>query len=107
MERRRLFFLGLAGTAAMATAALSSAEAAPRTPSPALPAGPAEPQELLPENAVLQNEMAEEGDIELAQYYGGPPRRRGPRCWVQTRQVRFRDRWGHWRVRTVQRRVCR
>lgn len=39
---------------------------------------------------------------------GGPGRgRRRPRCWIETRQIPFRDRWGRLRYRTVQREVCR
>lgn len=44
---------------------------------------------------------------------GGDPQllnvqyRRGPRCFLQTREVRFIDRFGRPRVRVVQRRVCR
>lgn len=39
----------------------------------------------------------------------GPYRGRGrrPRCWIETRQIPFRDRWGRVRYRTVQREVCR
>jgi hypothetical protein len=41
--------------------------------------------------------------------WDGPPpgHRRRRRCWVETRQVRYRDRWGRVRWRTVQQQVCR
>jgi len=44
--------------------------------------------------------------------WGGPRRGQGRgrarrRCWIETRQVAFRDRWGRVRYRTVQREVCR
>jgi len=46
----------------------------------------------------------------VAQPGWGPPpgrHRRRRRCWVETRQVRYRDRWGRLRWRTVQQQVCR
>ncbi|MGG5809686.1 hypothetical protein [Falsiroseomonas sp. CW058] len=42
---------------------------------------------------------------EEAQYGGGRRRRR--RCWIETRRVPFRDRWGRVRYRLVEREVCR
>lgn len=93
-----MLFLGLAGAAA--ALGLKPAEAA-------MPGNTMAPRA---EPAVVTGPQAGTGgdDVEPVQYYGGPPRRhRRPRCWMEARQVRFRDRWGHWRVRTVERRVCR
>ena len=40
--------------------------------------------------------------------WGPPPgHRRRRRCWIETRQIRYRDRWGRIRFRTVQQQVCR
>jgi len=40
--------------------------------------------------------------------WGPPPgHRRRRRCWIETRQVRYRDRWGRVRWRTVEQQVCR
>lgn len=40
--------------------------------------------------------------------WGPPPgHHRRRRCWIETRQVRYRDRWGRVRWRTVQQQVCR
>lgn len=36
-----------------------------------------------------------------------PGHRRRRRCWIETRQIRYRDRWGRVRFRTVQQQVCR
>ncbi|WP_165943504.1 hypothetical protein [Roseicella aquatilis] len=33
--------------------------------------------------------------------------RRGRRCWYEPRRIRYRDRWGRIRHRTVRQRVCR
>lgn len=99
-----MLFLGLAGTAA--ALGLKPAWAAMPGDTTGLAAGPAPRAEP----AVLTGPQAEPGgdDVEPVQYRDGPPRRhRRPRCWMEARQVRFRDRWGHWRVRTVERRVCR
>ena len=95
-----MLFLGLAGAAA----ALGLKPAGAAMPGDTTGLGPR------PEPAMRMGPQAETGgdDAELVQYRDGPPRRhRRPRCWTEARQVRFRDRWGHWRVRTVERRVCR
>ena len=44
-----------------------------------------------------------------AQFYPPPPPRHRPprpRCRWETRQIRYRDRWGKMHIRTVQQQVC-
>jgi len=110
MERRRLMFMGLAGAlsatlglAATARAGIVGDTSGLGGPGPE-PARPATPQSA-------RSEAPEEG-VQLAQYRQGPPPHRGPRhrrgrCWNETRRVRYRDRWGRVRHRTVTERVCR
>ena len=88
MKRRGLFsaILGL-GFAGGASAAM---------PRPVLP-----PEEVEVQDAWSQDPDAQAG-LQEVQYRGG--RRR--RCWYETRQIRFRDRWGRWQFRTVRRQVC-
>lgn len=110
MERRRLMFMGLAGalTATFGLAAgaqagvLGDTTGLRRSPAPGL-----EDETLAMEPGTVADEA--EGGVELAQYGGpGPGRgRRGRRCWNETRNVRYRDRFGRVRVRRVTQRVCR
>lgn len=103
MERRRLMFLGLAsaltttlGLAATAKAGvLGDTSGLARSPTPDAVALDATDAEML------------EDGIQLAQYGPGRNRRRRPRCWNETRNVRYRDRWGRMRTRQVTQRVCR
>jgi hypothetical protein len=99
MLNRRSMFLGLAGGLTAALGLTAAAEAAPAAIVPAMPVGDATSLDHLP-----TADAQEEGDVELAQFRG---RRRGPRCWNETQRIRFRDRWGRMRIRTVTRRVCR
>jgi hypothetical protein len=63
--------------------------------------------------SVVSPAAAERDDLLLpVQYYPPPPGsgygwRRRPRCWIERRRVTFRDRFGRWRQRFVERRVCR
>ncbi|MEI6161750.1 MAG: hypothetical protein WCP77_18090 [Roseococcus sp.] len=51
---------------------------------------------------------ATSGPAEAQPGWAPPPgHRRRRRCWVETRQVRYRDRWGRLRRRTVRQQVCR
>ena len=109
MERRRLMFMGLA-SALTATLGLSAAARAgmmgdatglARGPMPDAAA------EALASRLPPQADGADEGGVELAQYQRSGRYRRGPRCWNETRNVRYRDRFGRMHVRRVSRRVCR
>jgi hypothetical protein len=64
------------------------------------------PAEAAPARPTLAQATAPAPMLQEAQYYGGPPRR-GRRCWMEERRVRFRDAYGrvHVRIRPV--RVCR
>lgn len=104
MERRRLMFMGLIGALTATTGLAATAKAGTlgdtaglgrRTSGSAEAESPAEVAEQ------------EEGGVQLAQYYSSGRFRRGPRCWNETRTVRYRDRWGRVRHRTVTQRVCR
>ena len=93
MERRRFFLAGLAGTLAALT---RPADAALSFPPPEM----TRPDELL----------MDEFDATLEEVQYGPPGRgrgRRRRCWIETRRVPFRDRWGRVRYRLVERQVCR
>lgn len=107
MERRRLMFMGLAsaltatlGLAATARAGiLGDATGLSRGPTPS-----AEDEALA--SPQPGDDEPQEG-VQLAQYHGSGRYRRGPRCWYENRNVRYRDRWGRIRFRTVRQRVCR
>ncbi len=93
MERRHFFLAGLAGTLA---ALARPADAARSMPPPEM----TRPEELLMDDMDATFEEAQ---------YGPPGRGRGRRrrCWIETRRVPFRDRWGRVRTRIVEREVCR
>jgi hypothetical protein len=57
--------------------------------------------------AVAAGQASAEPFVEEAQYYGPRHRRRRRRCWVETRRVPVRDRWGRLHHRLVQQEVCR
>jgi hypothetical protein len=107
MERRRLMFMGLAGalTATMGLAATAQAVTMQAATAQAGILG----DSAGPSHGPMPNgePEASEGGVQLAQYHSSGRYRRGPRCWNQTRTVRYRDRWGRMRARQVTERVCR
>lgn len=108
MERRRLMFMGLAGALTATLGLAATAQAGILGDTTGLARGPmpsAEAEALASRQAAEAPEA--EGGVQLAQYQRSGRYRRGPRCWNETRNVRFRDRWGRMRVRTVTQRVCR
>lgn len=109
MERRRLMFMGLASalTATLGLAATARAGILGDTTGLSHGPMPSAEAEALASRQAAGAEMPEKG-VQLAQYGPGPGRyRRGPRCWVETRNVRYRDRWGRVHFRPVRQRVCR
>lgn len=110
MMDRRSMFLGLAGTLTATLGLAAAAQAAPV-------AAPLADTANLGHRPAPGAEAEAEGNVQLAQFHGpgpgprgpgpGPGFRRGPRCWNETRNVRFRDRFGRVQFRTVSRRVCR
>lgn len=114
MERRRLMFMGLAGAVTATFGLAATAKAGILGDTTGLSRGPmadAEAEALAAHEAP-ESETLEDG-VQLAQYPGrgpgpGPGRgRRRPRCWYETRNVRYRDRWGRVQFRRVRRQVCR
>jgi hypothetical protein len=106
MERRRLMFMGLASALTATLGLAVTAQAGVLGDTTGLPRGPMPSAEALASPQAAPGEEAE-GGVQLAQYSASGPHRRGPRCWNETRRVRYRDRWGRTRVRTVNQRVCR
>jgi hypothetical protein len=90
MERRRLMFMGLAGTLTATLGLAATAKAGILGDTAGLGRSP------LPTSPDAESL---EDVIQLALHHRG----RGPRCWWENRTVR--DRWG--RPRTVRERVCR
>lgn len=107
MERRRLMFMGLAGALTATLGLAAAAQAGILGDTTGLSHGPM-PSADAEAQASRQADEAEapEGGVQLAQY-GSGRYHRGPRCWVETRNVRYRDRWGRVHFRPVRQRVCR
>jgi hypothetical protein len=108
MERRRLMFMGLASalTATLGLAATAQAGILGDTTGLARGPTPSAEAEALASRRGAEDEASEAG-VQLAQYNSSGRYRRGPRCWNETRNVRYRDRWGRVRFRQVSQRVCR
>lgn len=108
MERRRLMFMGLASalTATLGLAATAQAGILGDTTGLSRGPTPSAETEAFASRQAAETEAPDDG-VQLAQYYGSGRYRRGPRCWNETRNVRYRDRWGRVRFRTVTQRVCR
>ncbi|MBS7809801.1 hypothetical protein [Roseococcus pinisoli] len=107
MDRRRLMFMGLAGAVTATLGLAGTAKAAILGDTSGISRSPVGGSEVeaLPAVGEAGVDSVEDG-IVLAQHYRGP-RRRGPRCWNETRNVRYRDRHGRLRTRRVTQRVCR
>jgi hypothetical protein len=110
MERRRLMFMGLAGalTATLGLAATTRAGILGDTTGLSRGPMPSTEDEAFAARQAEETEAeGPDGGVQLAQYQRSGRYRRGPRCWNETRNVRYRDGRGRVHVRTVQRRVCR
>lgn len=108
MERRRLMFMGFAGALTATLGLAATARAGILGDTTGLSHGPT-PQadaEAPASRQAAEAEMPEDG-VQLAQYHSSGRYRRGPRCWYETRNVRYRDRWGRVHFRQVRQRVCR
>ncbi len=106
MERRRLMIMGLAGALTATLGLAATAKAGILGDTTGLSHGPS-PSAAAEAFASRQAAQPEEGSVQLAQYHGPGRYRRGQRCWNETRNVRYRDRWGRVRYRQVTQRVCR